>query len=89
MLETARRAEEYVQARCTDPALRGALTLRFADLPAIQTALADLPAALDESGLEQALRDALRRDLGRALTDAQIAWRERPSPLRPWPRPWR
>ncbi|MCX7855417.1 MAG: hypothetical protein N2556_05495, partial [Anaerolineae bacterium] len=72
LLEAARRAEEYVQAHCADPALRGALTLRFADLPAVQAALADLPAALDESGVERALREALTRDLGRALPPAQI-----------------
>ncbi|MFN3763229.1 MAG: hypothetical protein ACK4WK_08535, partial [Anaerolineae bacterium] len=70
LLEAARRAEEYVQAHCTDPALRGALTLGFADLPNVQAALADLPAALDESGLERALQEALRRDLP-ALTPAQ------------------
>ncbi|MBC7228154.1 MAG: DUF559 domain-containing protein, partial [Thermoflexales bacterium] len=72
LLEAARRAEEYVQAHCPDPALRGALTLRFADLPAVQAALASLPAALDEAGVERALRDALTRDLGRSLTPAQI-----------------
>ena len=72
LLEAARRAEEYVQAHCPDPALRGALTLRFADLPAVQAALADLPGALDSSGVERALREALTRDLGRVLTPVQI-----------------
>jgi hypothetical protein len=72
LLQAARRAEEYVQAHCPDPALRGALTLRFADLPAVQAALADLPGALDSSGVERALREALTRDLGRVLAPAQI-----------------
>ena len=72
LLEAARRAEEYVQAHCPDPALRGALTLRFADLPAVQAALADLPGALDSSGVERALRETLTRDLGRVLTPVQI-----------------
>jgi tetratricopeptide (TPR) repeat protein len=72
LLQAARRAEEYVQAHCPDPALRGALTLRFADLPAVQAALADLPGALDSSGVERALREALTRDLGRVLTPVQI-----------------
>lgn len=70
LLEAARRAEAYAQAHCADPALRGALTLRFADLSAVQAALADLPAALDESGVEQALQAALARDLP-ALTSTQ------------------
>ena len=72
LLQAARRAEEYVQENCTDPALRGALTLRFADLPAVQAALADLPGALDSSGVERALQESLTRDLGRVLTPAQI-----------------
>ena len=72
LLEAARRAEAYVQSHCPDPALRGALTLRFADLPAVQAALADLPGALDSSGVERALQEALTRDLGRVLTPAQI-----------------
>jgi tetratricopeptide (TPR) repeat protein len=72
LLQAARRAEAYVQAHCPDPALRGALTLRFADLPAVQAALADLPGALDSSGVERALQEALTRDLGRVLAPAQI-----------------
>jgi hypothetical protein len=72
LLQAARRAEAYVQENCPDPALRGALTLRFADLPAVQAALADLPGALDSSGVERALREALTRDLGRVLAPAQI-----------------
>ncbi|MGB9889327.1 MAG: tetratricopeptide repeat protein [Anaerolineae bacterium] len=71
LLEAARRAEEYVQVHCPDPALRGALTLGFADLPTVQAALADLPAAMDASGVERALREVLARDLP-ALTSAQI-----------------
>ena len=72
LLEVARRADGEFRDRCDDPALLQALTLDFGTLPSVQAVLADLPQAMDLTGVERALREALARDLGRRLTPAQI-----------------
>ncbi len=73
LLRAAQTADRYFQDHCDDPTLVQALTLDFGTLPAVQTALAELPAALDARGVETALREALTRDLGGHLTPEQIA----------------
>jgi len=72
LLEVARQADEYFRKHCDDPALVQAFTLDFGTLPSVQGALADLPGALDLDDLVTALENALRRDLGRRLSDEQI-----------------
>jgi hypothetical protein len=70
LLKAIRRADHYFQKSCKDDELRQALSLSFGDLPAVQEALADLPDAMDASEVEQALQQALARDIP-SLTAAQ------------------
>ncbi len=71
LLQAARQAEAYVQQHCTEPEICEAATLRFADLPAVQQALNDLPHALDAQEVTTALRQALARDFPH-LSPAQV-----------------
>ncbi|NPA91799.1 MAG: hypothetical protein GXO55_10195, partial [Chloroflexi bacterium] len=63
LLQAARAVEEYVQQHCDDPTLRQLATLGFADLPAVQDALTDLPRAMSLDAVRAALREAIRRDV--------------------------
>ena len=80
LLQAAESAQRWLQEprNCPDDELRRLFRdLSFGDLPAVQQALADLPAALDA----QAVIDALRADFERTLPHLSPTQRERGAQL--------
>ncbi len=83
LLQAAEEAQRWLQEprNCPDDDLRRLFRdLPFGDLPAVQQALTDLPAALDAQALEDALEEALARDLpalpAEKRRQAARLWRE-------------
>ena len=70
LLATAQRADDYFQKNCEDATLKGALSLSYGDLPAVQKALENLPKAIDASDVREELEKALQHDFPK-LTRAQ------------------
>ena len=71
LVEAAQRADAQFGKKCKDDTLRQAFNLKFGDLPAVQAALADLPQAMDEADVRDALAEALKRDVPN-LTSEQV-----------------
>ncbi len=73
LLKVSEQAQLYLQDEriCPDPDLRHVFRdITFGDVPAVQTALSDLPQAMDADGVRRALESAFARDLPR-LSPAQ------------------
>jgi hypothetical protein len=71
LLAATQRADDYFQKNCRDETLKGALSLSFGDLPAVQNALGKLPKAMSINEVRDELEKALQRDFPK-LTQEQI-----------------
>jgi len=65
LLEAAKHADAYFQEHCSDLTLKGAMTLSFGDLPAVQEELKNLPKAMDMNGVRKELKQSLKSSLPR------------------------
>ncbi|HEY9708695.1 MAG TPA: hypothetical protein V6D48_10875 [Oculatellaceae cyanobacterium] len=71
LLQAAKRADDCFHQKCDDQELRGAFTIPMGDLPSVQSALRELPTAIDEEHLLETIKNNLQRDFPN-LTKKQI-----------------
>jgi len=71
LIDAALRADDYFREKCEDQDLRDAFTLTIGDQPSVQTALRELPKALDQKEAFKTIRDNLVRDFPN-LTKIQV-----------------
>ena len=70
--DAAKAADQYFIEKCKDDDLRGMFTMDYGSLPSVQTAIANLPEAMDDETLREALFKAFRSDAPKSITDGQL-----------------
>jgi hypothetical protein len=72
LLKAAKAADGYFQKKCTDDRLRELFSMEYGTLPSVQTALSELPGALDDEALREALFRLLRSDSPKTVSNQRI-----------------
>jgi hypothetical protein len=72
LLEAAKSADKSFKEKCKDNDLRDLFTMGFGDLPTVQTAIAELPEALDDETLRETLFKAFRSDAPKSISAERI-----------------